>query len=241
MMAASWVLALAIVTLGQSAEFHVDPVNGDDTGNGSATAPFRTIDQAKLTIRALPMPEGVEVLLHATAEFDFSSGPLTFSTDDSGLPGQEITYKSADPEDPPLLSGGVKLDASGFEVVTVGGQSFQRFDLSQAVNVSSLGGLASGALGDCANQKAAVYLDDSPLWLARYPNVNATNGLWEWNNITYPGNLSFQWEDPRYDRWVNATDLWLHGYWSYDWWVLPLRRIFTLTFQIERGWNQDVF
>lgn len=85
-----------------------------------------------------------------------------------------------------------------------------------------LGTLQSGGLEECAHTGTPdVYWNDVPLWLARHPNPYPTNGTWQWFHVHNVSNTTWSntfWRD-KHDRvdFSNATDVWLHGFWSWDW------------------------
>jgi len=87
--------------------------------------------------------------------------------------------------------------------------------------VGDLGKIRSGGLNDCANSKAEVFFDGQPLILARYPNVDPRTGRWRWDaikNVTSENTFTFSGDRPLARNYSEALpDLWLHGYWQYDW------------------------
>jgi len=162
-------------------QFHVDPIAGDDaTGDGSATAPFKTLPTAQEAARdtypgGAPSSLGVSVVLH-NGTFDVSAKPLTLKAEDSG-----VSYISAQ-DATPVLSAGARLDPSSFYSVS-DRPDLIAFNLTALVPIEKLGNLKTGALGECANGKAEVFVNGSPLWLARFPNVEET-GLFAWSSIS---------------------------------------------------------
>lgn len=69
-----------------------------------------------------------------------------------------------------------------------------------------------------------LFIDDKPMTLARWPNV----GYSKIGKIVEPGNGEKDRDQPkrnpvffgvedRAKRWVQARDIWLYGYWKFDW------------------------
>jgi len=46
-----------------------------------------------------------------------------------------------------------------------------------------LGNISASGLGQCNHNKMELFYNDTPLTLARWPNINATTGYWEWAQI----------------------------------------------------------
>jgi hypothetical protein len=84
-----------------------------------------------------------------------------------------------------------------------------------------LGTLQSGGLGDCAHSGTPdIYWNDIPLSLARHPNAYK-NGTWQWfhvHNVTESSASNTFWrsQNDTVDL-SNATDIWVHGFWNWDW------------------------
>lgn len=202
--------------------YHIHPVQGnDEKGDGTIQRPYKTIQAAQEVYRALRNQNNsgqtIDVILHE-GNHDVSNSPLVITSQDSG-----VNFIGAKGGDMPTLSAGVQLNADGFSLDEETG--FLMYDLTQQVNISSLGDLASGQLGNCANNKAEIFINGEPLWLARYPNVDDDTGLWVFNNITSicdtssPCLDSFSWNNiEKVSQWSSdGSDVWLHGYWSFDW------------------------
>ena len=216
--------------------YFVNSVNGSDNNNGkSSNKPFKSIDKARLVIREVrDISGGVDVFL-ADEYYDFPEGPLTFTYLDSGhseeFPIRYLSGSSGDDGTNPILHSGVKLDPKNFnkEEEVYNSNNLLVYDLKTSnLTVEDLGDLSSGDLKTCANLKAEAFLNGEPGVLARYPNINDATGLWEWSQISgvcegkgdigdEPCLHSFISKDEHFKQFVNETDLWLHGYWSFDW------------------------
>ena len=78
-----------------------------------------------------------------------------------------------------------------------------------------------------------MFLNGKPLLLARWPNINASTGYWEWGSVqaalTQQPDASFtiataaspSCTNPattqQLTKWAKESDLWTHGYWGWDW------------------------
>eukprot|EP00730_Choanoeca_flexa_P000772 TRINITY_DN10329_c0_g1_i3.p1 TRINITY_DN10329_c0_g1~~TRINITY_DN10329_c0_g1_i3.p1 ORF type:complete len:562 (+),score=121.97 TRINITY_DN10329_c0_g1_i3:178-1863(+) len=71
---------------------------------------------------------------------------------------------------------------------------------------------------DCQNNKTELFVNGDRMWLARYPNI-APNGTWLWSHAANATNSSGFITDGTapLSQWTKEADLWLHGYWTYDW------------------------
>jgi len=94
--------------------------------------------------------------------------------------------------------------------------------------VGDLGQVQGGGMGGCNNEKAEVFFNGQPLILARYPNIlpdassseKVDNRLWQWEtiqNVTSNSSFIFEGDRPIDKNYQDAPDLWLHGYFHYDW------------------------
>jgi hypothetical protein len=113
---------LCCCTLRGAQEFHVSP-GGSDQGNGTAKAPFATIERARDAVREWKRASGgtlkapVTVWLHSGV-FRLTR-TLEFTPEDSGTEACPVTYRAASGEKP-VISGG--REVSGWKEVTVAGK-----------------------------------------------------------------------------------------------------------------------
>ena len=82
--------------------------NGSNAGNGDLSDPFLTIEHARDVIRANSNKGVCSINVNIKGGTYLLSGPLVFSSQDSGANGAEITYKAASGETP-VISGAVKV------------------------------------------------------------------------------------------------------------------------------------
>jgi hypothetical protein len=99
------------------ATFTVSP-EGNDTGSGSASAPFATLERARNAVRELKSTKPVIVLVRAGTYF--LEQPLTFKVEDSGTAEATVTY-TAFPGEKVVLSGGTPI--RGWKLAGVEGRT----------------------------------------------------------------------------------------------------------------------
>ena len=235
------VLALAFtgarLTAPAATEFFVAP-DGDDASTGSREKPFATLEAARDAIRGLKRAQGklptggVTVWLlgddyQRTRTFDLT-------TQDSGGPDAPVVYRALPGATVRLLGGkplkGFKpvTDAAVLERLeeTARGKVLQ-CDL-RAAGITNFGEFKSrGFSRPQVPAHLELFFDDQPMTVARWPNEGA------WEQIAgFPegsgegdghggktGKLAdgFRYAGDRANRWRNLDDIWVHGYWSWDW------------------------
>jgi hypothetical protein len=233
-------LALALITLAsirvQALTVFVSPV-GDDHWSGhlaepNATrtdGPIATLAHARDVIRAAASRRNSEVVIAGGDYFLDSS--LTFSAEDSGEQGAPIVYRAKDGQLVHLIGG---LEIHGFSPVT-DPAILSRLDPSARqhvlkVNLKDQGvkdighyhsrGYARGG----APAALELFFDDEPMTVARWPNegfakiAGAPQEAPDEHGRTL-GNLAggFLYEGDRPRRWKADDNIWVHGYWAYDW------------------------
>ena len=229
--------ALAAATLDlEAAEFHVAP-GGADTNPGTRAQPFATPEAARDAVRKLRQGEGspqggVTVWLHPGDYIRTNAVELIAA--DSGSLGSPVTWRSFGTEKARLLGG---RTLTGFRPVTdaavlahldekARGQVLQ-LDLRGA-GLSSFGEMKSrGFSRPTTPAHCELFFDGRPMTLARWPN----EGDWEQiagfpeanaQNDGHGGKIGrledgFHYAGDRPRRWRDTSDLWVHGYWSWDW------------------------
>ncbi|HKX62270.1 MAG TPA: right-handed parallel beta-helix repeat-containing protein, partial [Verrucomicrobiae bacterium] len=218
------------------ADVFVSPA-GSDTNSGSKGKPFATLERARGAVRELKLAgkvskNGMTIWLRGgdylrTNTFELSAA-------DSGSPNGPIVWRAYRDERARLL-GGRRL--TGFQPVTdpavlgrldeaARGHVFQ-FDL-RAAGVTDPGAMKSRGFSRATTPAhSELFFAGRPMTLARWPN----EGAWEKisgfpTNLAkgddhggrigdLPGGFFYSGERPR--RWRDPGDLWVHGYWAWDW------------------------
>lgn len=90
-----------------SAEIYVSP-NATGGGNGSEEAPYKTLEAAKIAVRAMNASQNEDIYVYLMDGTYELSDTLEFTPEDSGKNGYNIIYK-ADDGAQPVISGGRKI------------------------------------------------------------------------------------------------------------------------------------
>lgn len=187
------------------ADFYVS-TRGSDSNSGTRQQPFRTLERARDALRRAHPEAGATIWL--------SGGTYrlmkTFQLEavDSGSPGHPVVYRAVE---------GEKVRLSGGEVVRGWRRwkgAIQQTDLRQQ-GITDFGRIVSRGFGRPMHPAALeLFAGDRPMRLARWPNRG-----WAYiGDATPPGSKDrFAYDSPRPERWRNAPDVWVHGYWTYDW------------------------
>ena len=218
-------------------ELHV-ATTGKDSNLGSATLPFLTLERARDEIRSLKQrgtipAGGVEVRIHPGRYTVRQS--LRLDASDSGTATAPIRYRAAGAE-APTFSGGARL--RGMKITTdpeilarlpeaargkVWEASLEAAGVTRLIPFE-LGGFSSGR-GFVTHPAMELYVDGSPMTLARWPNdefvktgdVPGPQTLTAWDKRPGSPEGRFRFEGDRPKAWINEPDAWLYGYWFWDW------------------------
>jgi hypothetical protein len=229
-------LALFLPRSGVAAQLYVAP-NGRDTNPGTRAKPFSTLERARDEVRMLRqggrLPGGAVTIWVRGGDY-VRTNALELTAADSGTPEAPIVWSASRGEQPRLL-GGQKLPA--FEAVsdatilarlpeTARGHVLQAN--LRALGLSDFGNMSSRGFGrPLTPAHCELFYGGRPMTLARWPNEG------EWERITgFPeagttkdghggqiGKLEegFRFADDRPRQWSEGGDVWVHGYWSWDW------------------------
>jgi hypothetical protein len=227
---------LLLALPGLSAELYVSPV-GRDTNPGTRAKPFATLERARDQVRKLRqddrLPRGGITIWLRRGDY-VRTNALELTTADSGTPEAPIVWRACKGETARLL-GGRRL--SGFEPVTnpailallpeAARGHVMQVNLS-ALGLADFGKMTSRGFGrPLTPSHCELFYGGRPMTLARWPNEG------EWERIAgYPdatarkdehggmvGKLEegFTYSGDRPRGWKDTSDLWVHGYWSWDW------------------------
>jgi hypothetical protein len=206
---------------------------GSDLNDGSLTKPFATFEHARDAARQLRNQKGSITIFIRGGDY-IRTNALELTAADSGRPESPIIWRAYQKE-PARLLGGRKLN--GFRPVSDPAvlerlEERARTHVVQLrlhdIGINDFGEMKSRGFGrPSATAHYELFLDHHPMTLARWPNQG------EFAKITgYPstsdrrdehgGNLGelpggFQYDGDRPRRWRDISDLWVHGYWAYDW------------------------
>jgi len=238
LLALAWLPLCATALAGQrpgappgGAALFVAP-NGNDAWSGrrdtpsvtGADGPFATLERARDAVRALRRAGryprgGVTVWVRGgtyARNASFVLGP-----EDSGAPGAPVIYRAYPGELPRLVGGRsvkgwtvVADSATNQRIATKALGRVWRADLRE----QGIAAVAEGAQRTSSVPARVVGLElywrDGPIPLARWPNEG-------WARIAGApaGQMGdrFSYEDERPAHWRNVANLWVHGFWTWDW------------------------
>ncbi len=212
---------LAAQSRHQTTEFAVAP-DGSDSNPGSLDRPFATLERAREAVRAArgAAPGSACTVFLTSGTYERTSSFLLESKDggDSLAPVRYTAARGVAVR----LAGGKRI--GGFRKVTdasllarmapeCAGHVFAA-SLRES-GIHDYGRLRARGFGrPMAPSGLELFFNDVPMTLARWPNDG-----WATIGDTLPGSreTAFVYEGDRPRRWVQRQDVWLHGYWTWDW------------------------
>lgn len=109
-------LLTAGTTYAQTATYYVATNGSDASLTGSLANPFKTINKAITTVRALNKSNYTSITVYVKAGTYRISSPLSFGSSDSGTASCPITYRNYG-SDEVIISGGIVIPGSSFTLV----------------------------------------------------------------------------------------------------------------------------
>jgi hypothetical protein len=199
--------------------------DGSDQHPGTKAKPFATLERARDEIRTLRKAGGLPgggVAVELAGGIYERAKPFELTAEDSGTEQAPIVYRARKGEEVRLVGGKV---VTGWKPVAdeavlnrlepaARGKVLQA-DL-KALGITSYGEVRGGGL--------ELFFQDKPMTLARWPNegfVKITD-LVEPNTVDVRGTKGskagkFMYDGDRPKRWTGEKDIWVHGYWFWDW------------------------
>lgn len=222
-MLALTMLAAAHALAVKPAEFYVAS-DGNDKHPGTKAKPFASLERARDAIRDLKtsgeLPDGGATVWMRAGEYE-RNATFTLGAEDSGTETAPIIYRACNGETVRLI-GGRRI--GGFQPVRdpavlsrldeAARGSVLQTDL-KAQGITDFGKLKPRGFGR-ANSPShlELFFNGRPMTLARWPNEG-------WVTIAaVPAGQrggKFTYEGDRPKRWTQSDDIWLHGYWTWDW------------------------
>jgi hypothetical protein len=219
-----------------AADMYVSP-DGNDGQDGSMTRPLKSLEAARDRIRVLRAAGeladgGVTVWLRGG---DFvRETTLELTSADSGTSDSPVVWRPYQNETVRLLGGrrltefGPVTDPAVVERLEENARVAVREVDLRALGISEYGEWASRGFGrPTVAAHCELFIDGVPMMVARWPNEG------EWEHIAgFPqehaqddghggkiGKLEdgFHYAGDRPRRWKDTSELWVHGYWSWDW------------------------
>ncbi len=221
---------------------HVSPQGRDNwsgqlaqPNSAQTDGPLQSLAAAQNTARRLKrenkiLPNSITVQLHDGVYW--LSETLTLNEEDSGADSMTIIWQAA-PGESAIISGGQEIH--GFEPAT-DPAILQRFAVNARAHIlqTTLAVDSLAAMSEKDGPGLEVFFNDARLQRARYPNTGylkitsvpqsggkiINEGSWQWKRFGTPvgrhyGRIRYNDEQPRH--WQPAKDIWLHGYFCWDW------------------------
>ena len=207
--------------------------NGNDNWSGyiakpdpaKGYGPFATLERARDEIRKIrsagKLPDGgitVELMggtYHREQTFELKA-------EDSGSENAPIVYRAKKGEEIRIVGG---KEVKNFKPVT-DKTILERFEPQARGNVyqADLKALGISDFGEVSSGGIELFYNDKPMTLARWPNAGFVKivGLVGGEPVDVRGTKGdmigkFYYEGDRPKRWTGEKDVWVHGYWFWDW------------------------
>ena len=213
---------------------------GNDAAAGTAEHPLATLAGARDAIRRIvgrsgtppggTAPGGITVLVSGgTYVMD---GSFALSSADSGSPDAPIVYRACDGDTVRLLGGRVvdNLGPVGDPAILARLAPAARSHVLQAdlrsLGIADFGRLASRGFGrKSVPAHCELFFNGRPMTLAQWPNAGQFATITgftvamadEWQQQTGKLDGGFTYDGDRPKGWAPSDDIWVHGYWSWDW------------------------
>jgi hypothetical protein len=221
-------------------------LDGSDSNPGTQEEPLSTLEGARNAIRQMINESGLPadgVIVYMREGTYRLTETFRLEAQDSGTVDRPIVYTSFPGEEVRIV-GGVDLPANRFGPVTESAicdrlQERARDHVLQidlkALGITDYGKIAPGGFRiskDVTEATPELFFAGKTMMLARYPNDNYVKiaGV-----IDQGGNprefeldeakmaeenvkgAKFEYADPRPGTWLNTGDVWMYGYWYWDW------------------------
>lgn len=226
----------AIMASAGPSEWFVGP-GGSDENPGTVERPFATPERARDAVRkqksAGSLPEGGVTIWFQGGDYPRTS-PLELGPADSGTATAPITWRAVDNARVRWLGG---VPVRGWTAVTDPAVLARLDPAARAAvrqsSVKSIGGSRLGALSSRGFSRpttpahSELFFEHRPMTLARWPNegtfekiagfpADSGQGDDHGGNIgRLEGGFLYSGDRPR--RWQDLRNIWVHGYWAWDW------------------------
>lgn len=211
---------------------------GSDQHPGTKSQPFASLERARDEIRRMkdrgPLPAG-GITVQISGGIYRLSRAIEWNAQDSGAESAPIAYRAAPGEVVRFIAGQAVTDWKLADnpillerLDPVARNKVFQADL-RALGITDLQGI-NNAQTYQSDPGLELFFQDQPMTLARYPNsgyLQITDVL-DGKEIVSSGKArttdgKFICADPRFDRWIHEREVWLHGFWVWDWADLRVR------------------
>jgi Right handed beta helix region len=201
--------------------------SGNDANPGTESQPFATLHRARNAVRQLNARKGVvrePVTVWIQGGTYYLSKPLNLSSEDSGTQTAPIVYRGQFGQEVRIVAG---RPVKGFGPVT-DPKILKRLDSSVRNKVVcadlKVSGISDYGQVTARGKRLELFFRDEPMRIARWPNegyvkvvevVGETPAVIRAYKGTVEGELTYSGDRPK--RWADEQEIWLHGYWFWDW------------------------
>jgi len=205
---------------------------GRDTDPGTEAQPFATLERARDEVRRLKASGSLPaegIIVEVRGGVYELPRPLELTELDSGTEQTPIVYRARPGEVVKVIGG---RTVTGWTLVREAAV-LDRLDAAAAGNVFQADLRAQGitdweGIGQARTYQSdpglELFFQDQPMTLARYPNAGYLRiaDVLDANGSAASGRANtpegrFVCDDPRPARWAMEKDVWLHGFWVWDW------------------------
>ena len=233
LLSTGWGLALGERAVASAPKMFYVATDGDDSWSGTLAepnvgntdGPFATLERARDAIRKLKghggLPEG-GVTVELRGGMYQRSETFELDAEDSGAEGAPVVYRAREGEEVRLVGGRA---VTGFEPVR-DPAALNRLDEAARGKVlqADLKRLGITDFGPVKGGGLELFFQDKPMTLARWPNEGFVHiiDLVGGKPVDVRGTKGdrvgkFVYEGDRPKRWTDENDVWVHGYWFWDW------------------------
>jgi hypothetical protein len=219
---------------GRRAQAHIHvSTKGNDAWSGARArargtdGPFATLERARAEVRkrkaAGTVPAGGLIVELAAGQFELSE-PFALTAEDSGTAGAPIIYRASPGEEVRLIGG---REITNFREVADPAIVSRLDEAARGkVRVADLKEMGIADLGSVLGNgnRMELFFQDTPMTMARWPNEGFTRIVEVVGGAPHkihgiPGDKigRFTYKGDRPKRWLKEPEVWLHGYWFWDW------------------------
>ena len=204
---------------------------GNDADPGTRAKPFATLERARDEVRKLDKSQTADrpITIEIAGGIYELARPFELTAADSGGARCPVEYRARKGEEVRIVGGRVVTgwepvgDAALLERLAPSARGeVHQADLG-TLGITDLQGINSPRTYQ-SDPGLELFFQDEPMILARYPNqgyMHIVEALDEDGNpgeeIVTTADGRFVCDDPRPARWVAEKEVWLHGFWVWDW------------------------
>ncbi len=196
-----------------------------DANKSKTDGPFRTLERARDAVRDLKKSDGLPaggIVIEVRGGTYELEREFELTSKDSGTKRSPVVYRATQGEEV-RISGGRHIES--FSPVT-DPKILSRLGKKAREEVvqADLGALGIAELGDLDAPGLELFFEDKPMALSRWPKKGFRKiaDLVGGDPVDVRGTKGdrtgkFMYEGNRPNRWKDEKEIWVHGYWFWDW------------------------